>query len=131
MPKEIPGIGLVYTSGEIAALLEVSLFTVGRAFRDGRLPGRRFGRNVLFTGDALKSFLEGRPAPRRSEPVAPGKPPTMAEAEALGETRAIQEAMRRAGNNRTEAARLLKMHRGTLQRKLKELGLVFPKGKRQ
>ena len=130
MPKEIPGIGLVYTSGEIAGLLGVSLFTVGRAFRDGRLPGRRFGRSVLFTVDSLKGFLEGRPAPRRSEPVAAGKPPSMAEAKALSETHAIETAMKRAGNNRGEAARLLKWHRGTLQRKLKELGLTFPRGKR-
>lgn len=129
MPKEIGGL-VVFTAGEIAVSLGVSVYTIQRAFRDGRLPGRRLGRNVLFTGDALKGFLEGRPAPRRSEPTAPGKPPTMAEAEALGETRAIQEAMRRAGNNRMEAARLMKIHRGTIQRKIKELGLTFPRGKR-
>jgi two-component system response regulator AtoC len=40
------------------------------------------------------------------------------------EIEAIREALHRTGDNRTEAAKVLGISRRTLQRKLKELGLV-------
>ncbi|MCW0217779.1 MAG: sigma-54-dependent Fis family transcriptional regulator, partial [Prosthecobacter sp.] len=42
----------------------------------------------------------------------------------------IMEALERAGNNRSEAADLLNMSRRTLQRKLKEMGMVRKHRKR-
>ena len=47
------------------------------------------------------------------------------------EKQLIQEALGRTGNNRTEAADLLGISRRTLQRKLKEMGLVRPHTKRK
>ena len=40
------------------------------------------------------------------------------------EKQMIQEALNRCGNNRTEAAEILGISRRTLQRKLKEMGMV-------
>ncbi|MCB1227893.1 MAG: sigma-54-dependent Fis family transcriptional regulator, partial [Verrucomicrobiales bacterium] len=47
------------------------------------------------------------------------------------EKQLIQEALGRTGNNRTEAADLLGISRRTLQRKLKEMGLVRSHTKRK
>jgi DNA-binding NtrC family response regulator len=46
------------------------------------------------------------------------------------EKQLIMEALERAGNNRSEAAELLNMSRRSLQRKLKQMGMVRKHRKR-
>jgi excisionase family DNA binding protein len=77
MPKEMPGIGLVYELQEVAEQLGASKFTVLRHYRRGNMPGRKIGRRILFTGDAIKAFLEsGSPTRRGQGPQADQRPAT-------------------------------------------------------
>ncbi len=46
-----------YTVEEVAEQLGVSLATIRRAIRDGRLATYRFGRAVRITADDLEIFL--------------------------------------------------------------------------
>lgn len=134
MPKELPGIGLVYELQEVAALLDVSIYTVQRDFRRGQLPGRKFGRRVLFTGAAIKGFLEsGRPARRGSkgQPEQQGQAdqrpaPSTREQKDLIEKNRIIDAMKLTGNYRKEAAKKMGFSVVTLQAKFKKYGLEFP-----
>jgi len=65
--------------------------------------------------DALASWAAGE--------LAAGREMLLDEAGALFERTMIEEAMKRAGGKRQEAARLLGWGRNTLSRKIKELGL--------
>jgi len=70
----------------------------------------------------------GHGAPRVAAPGPAGAPaanvlPQDLSLEAM-ERRFIEEALRRTGNNRTEAAELLGISRRTMQRKLAEMGLL-------
>lgn len=74
MPFELPGVGLVYDAGELAALLKVSTYTVDRHRRLGLLHGRQVGRRTLFTASEVAAYLAGSGEPTRRaaspEPVA-------------------------------------------------------------
>jgi excisionase family DNA binding protein len=134
MPKELPGIGLVYELQEVAALLDVSVYTVQRDYRRGQLPGRKFGRRVLFTGAAIKGFLEsGRPARRGSkgQPEQQGQAatrpaPSTREQKELIEKNRILDAMRLSGNYRKAAAKRLDISEVTLRARFKKYNLEFP-----
>jgi len=72
MPFELPGVGLVYDAGELAALLKVSTYTVDRHRRLGLLHGRQVGRRVLFTASEVAAYLSGSGEPtRRAASPAP------------------------------------------------------------
>ena len=65
-------------------------------------------------------------------PVAAGSaepPKTELDVHAM-EKQLILQALERSGNNRSEAAELLNMSRRTLQRKLKDMGMVRKHRKR-
>ncbi len=70
-----------------------------------------------------------------SQPGSAGTEPTTAAKAEFDvhemEKQLILEALERAGNNRSEAAELLNMSRRTLQRKLKEMGMVRKHRKRK
>jgi two-component system, NtrC family, response regulator AtoC len=69
--------------------------------------------------------LAGQPHPqdKRSEPPRLPAPSSDLDLQHM-EAQMIQEALTRSGNNRTEAAERLGISRRTLQRKLKEMGLI-------
>jgi PAS domain S-box-containing protein len=75
--------------------------------------GRTIGANDL-PGWFLDSFPPGKARPHGN----------LQEAEA----RAIRESLARHGGSRTEAARTLGIHRSTLHRKMRRLGIEFPPG---
>jgi excisionase family DNA binding protein len=52
-----PGAPTFYTVEEVAEQLGVSLATIRRAIRDGRLATHRFGRAVRIAADDLETFL--------------------------------------------------------------------------
>lgn len=54
MPLEAP----FYTPDELATLLKVSRRTVRRWIAEGKLPARRFGRQLRIPGKALEDFGE-------------------------------------------------------------------------
>lgn len=102
---------------------------------------RKIGPRHLpqFLRDDTLRDLRGGPAGRSSSSpaastaatssAAPSVDPALAaEPEELNlakmENRLIRRALQRAGDNRTEAAKLLGISRRTMQRKLKEMGLV-------
>lgn len=131
MPKEMPGIGLVYELQEVAAQLGASKYTVLRHYRRGNMPGRKVGRRILFTGDAIKAFLESGSPTRRGQgpqvdqrPATP--PPTTREQQDMIEQNRIKDAMRLAGNYREAAAKKLGISEVTLRKRFKYHGLVFP-----
>lgn len=137
MTKEIKGIGLVYGAQELADLFGVSIYTVLRDYRLGRLQGRKFGRQILFTADAVKAFLESGSPTRRGSKAADGQrspspgdnhraAPTLAEMNDQGERNRVLDAMKRAGNHRREAAQILGCSEVTLRNKFKKHGLTFP-----
>ncbi len=66
-------------------------------------------------------FRGGAPAP--SAPASAG---TLASIARAAEAQAIREAVRRCGGSRLAAARELGLHKSTLFRKIRELGLVLP-----
>jgi len=51
--------GAVYTLQEVCRILRISEATARRWIRDGRLPGRRIGRNYRFLGRDLLDVLDG------------------------------------------------------------------------
>jgi transcriptional regulator with GAF, ATPase, and Fis domain len=125
----------VYEGAEVAAMLEVSIYTIMRDYRLGQLAGRKVGRRILFTADSIKAFLEsGRPARRKKSEalveVEHRLPPTSREQEELLEKNRIIEAMRRAGNLRERAAKILGISSVTLRAKFKKYGLEYAKNKR-
>lgn len=134
MPKDLPGIGLVYEQQEVADLFGVSIYTVQRDYRLGRLPGRKFGRQVLYTADAIKGFLESGSAPRRGSKGQPAvqaqvdhRPaPSTREQQELIQKNRITDAMRLSGNYRKPAAKRLDISEVTLRAWIKKLGLEFP-----
>jgi excisionase family DNA binding protein len=131
MPKEMPGIGLVYELQEVAEQLGASKFTVLRHYRRGNMPGRKIGRRILFTGDAIKAFLEsGSPTRRGQGPQADQRPatppPTTREQGDMIERNRIMDAMRLAGNYREAAAKKLGYSAVTLRKNIKRFGLQFP-----
>jgi len=136
MPKELAGIGLVYTGQEVANMFGVSIYTVLRDYRLGRLAGRHFGRQIFFTGDSIKAFLEsGRPARRHDrgqagqEQAGHRLPPTTREQDELLEKNRIIDIMRITGNHRKEAAKRMGFSEVTLRAKFKKYGLDFPSNK--
>ncbi|MFA5727223.1 MAG: helix-turn-helix domain-containing protein [Saccharofermentanaceae bacterium] len=141
MPKELPGIGLVYDGQEIAALFGVSIYTIMRDYRLGRLAGRKFGRQILFTGDSIKAFLEsGRPARRggKDQPADQGGDvrrgnhkgqPTGRELQEMTERNRVIYAMKQAGNHRRAAAKIMGCSEPTLRARFKKYGLEFPQNK--
>jgi transcriptional regulator with GAF, ATPase, and Fis domain len=132
MPKDIKGIGLVFGAEELADEFGVSKYTVMRDYRLGKLMGRKFGRQILFTADAVKAFLEsGSPSRRTAVQIqafqGPAKDaPTNRELQDMTERNRVIEAMKRARNHRREAARLLRCSEVTLRAKFKRFGLTFP-----
>lgn len=70
----------------------------------------------------------GHGAPRVTSPGPAGTPPVNQLPQDLSleamERRFIEEALKRTGNNRTEAAELLGISRRTMQRKLAEMGML-------
>ena len=58
MPKEIEGI-VIYNLEELRDILEVSVITLGKYIRSGKLKGRKIGRRWYVSRDNLKRFLEG------------------------------------------------------------------------
>ena len=58
--------GAVYTLQEVCRLLRISEATARRWIKDGRLPGRRIGRDYRFLGRDLLDALEGVPGALRS-----------------------------------------------------------------
>jgi hypothetical protein len=137
MPKEIKGIGLVYRAEELAEEFGVSVYTVQRDYRLGKLLGRKFGRQILFTADSVKAFLESGSPTRRGggsmvqiqafqDQGIPKEGPTGRELQDQAERNRVIEAMKRARNHRREAARLLGFSEVTLRAKFKRYGLQFP-----
>ena len=138
MPKNIPGIGSVFTVREIMKSLDVSESTVLRRYRDGSLKGQRFGKNIYFTDASLKDFLEGRtdriPLVHNQREQAPDNEPmplfkggpTSKELEDQHEKRQIEIAMEQAGGYRQKAAEMLGISRVTLGKRLKKYGLKYP-----
>jgi excisionase family DNA binding protein len=132
MPKDLPGIGAIYDLDEVAERLAVSKYTVLRDYRNGRLAGRKFGRRILFTGDAIKSFLEsGAPTRRGSkgqqaDPSTPRPGFTSREQAEIQERHRIEDAMRITGNHREAAAKKLGYSAVTLRKKFKKYGMQFP-----
>jgi len=59
MPKNISGVGRVYSTKEISEKLNVSKYTILRYYRSGKLQGRKFGRTIFFLDSVLKEFLQG------------------------------------------------------------------------
>lgn len=72
----------VYTTKEVAELLRVSMPTIKRMLKDGRLPSTRIGRQHRFLGKDLLDILTNRedlrkdavPAPIAQAPVAQPAP---------------------------------------------------------
>jgi excisionase family DNA binding protein len=134
MSKELLGVGLVYELQEVADTLGVSKYTVLRDYRRGQLPGRKFGRRILFTGAAIKIFLEsGAPTRRGSkrqgdvpDQADHREPPTTREQADLIERNNIMDAMRLAGNLRRVAAKKLGISEVTLRKRFKKHNLAFP-----
>jgi DNA-binding NtrC family response regulator len=56
----------------------------------------------------------------------PAGPVTLQDARLQMEAQAIQAALERTGFNRLEAARILGMHKATLFRKIRQLGISLP-----
>ena len=141
MPKNIPGIGSVFTVREIMKSLDVSESTVLRRYRDGSLKGQRFGKNIYFTDASLKDFLEGRTEradqvinQKREAPDNEPMPlfnsgPTSKELEEQHEKRQIELAMEQSGGHRQKAAEMLGISRVTLGKRLKKYGLRYPENR--
>ena len=134
MPKDIKGIGLVYRAEELADEFGVSVYTVQRDYRLGKLMGRKFGRQILFTADAVKSFLESG-SPSRRTPVqvqafqdqgVTRPAPSARELQDLTEKNRVLDAMRLSGNYRKAAAKRLDISEVTLRARFKKYGLEFP-----
>ncbi len=47
---------MFYTRNEAAALLSLSVVTIDRLVKSGKLPCRKLGKKVLFTPVALEAF---------------------------------------------------------------------------
>jgi len=137
MPKEIPGIGTIYSVSDVMHYLEVSKDTVLRYHRSGKLPGRKFGRSVYFLDTVLKQFLGGRYTDQKKKNT-PKKENQETRIEFTGETIARQlkesdkekqeiiDAMKAAKNYRAPAAKILGISRATLNIRTKKYNLAFP-----
>ncbi len=73
-------------------------------------------------------FIEPRHLPRElaARPLPLHPPTDIASARSDAETRAILDALARSNNSRVAAARALGMHKSTLFRKVKALGITLP-----
>lgn len=60
----------VYTTKEVAEILKISLPTIKRMLKDGRLPSARIGRQHRFLGKYLLEIMRSRRGPDRAD-VAP------------------------------------------------------------
>jgi DNA-binding NtrC family response regulator len=78
------------------------------------------GGEIIDTADLPPGLGE---APQAREPLPSGPPPSLKEAVAALERRMILEALERAGNNRSEAARQLGIARAQLYLKMEEYGV--------
>lgn len=138
MPKELPGIGLVYDLSEISSLFSVHESTVMRYWRKGRLPGRKVGRGLYFTADAVKAFLEGsnlnkkhvehkekkttEPGEQKTKSPRPKSPERLKEE--ADQVSQILDAMKKTGNKQSAAAKLLNWPDRTFRERFRRFKLA-------
>lgn len=48
-----------YSAQEVAEMFQVSLRTIRRYLKAGKLEYKKFGRNTLISEETLKNFMEG------------------------------------------------------------------------
>lgn len=61
IPKPEPAVEpLLYTREEVARILRLSLRTIDKLTKDGKLPSVRLGRTVRFSKDDLLVFIQQR-----------------------------------------------------------------------
>ena len=62
-PKHIPHpLGTqIYTTARVAQALHLSVRTILRAIKSGKLPARRTGKQFLITRDAVRAYWAGLP----------------------------------------------------------------------
>ena len=51
----------IYTTAQVAQALHLSVRTILRAIKSGKLPARRTGKQFLITRDAVQAYWEGLP----------------------------------------------------------------------
>ena len=60
MPKVLNGIGRVFSIQEIADIFNVSVLTIRKYCREGKLNCQKIGKTMYVKESALDEFLEGR-----------------------------------------------------------------------
>jgi len=60
MPKVLNGIGRVFSIQEIADIFTVSVLTIRKYCREGKLNCQKIGKTMYVKESALDEFLEGR-----------------------------------------------------------------------
>jgi excisionase family DNA binding protein len=70
-PKQIPHpLGTeIYTTAQVAQALHLSVRTILRAIKSGKLPARRTGKHFLITRDAVRAYWEGLPQTATEPPL--------------------------------------------------------------
>jgi len=51
----------IYTTAQVAQALHLSVRTIRRAIKSGKLTARRTGKQFLITRDAVRAYWEGMP----------------------------------------------------------------------
>jgi excisionase family DNA binding protein len=51
----------IYTTAQVAQALHLSVRTILRAIKSGKLPARRTGKQFLITREAVQAYWEGLP----------------------------------------------------------------------
>jgi excisionase family DNA binding protein len=62
----------IYTTAQVAQALHLSMRTILRAIKSGKLPARRTGKQFLITREAVQAYWDGLPlaAPVHTAPNA-------------------------------------------------------------
>ena len=131
----------IYDKKEVADLLDVSVYSIMRYYRAGKLNGQRVGSTILFIGESIKEFLRPGAKNPKKKKLEPGfsaqveehnkriveDRQAQADAKAAVEIQEITEAMTANDFFREDAAKQLKISMVTLNKRMKKYGLSFPK----
>jgi len=135
MPKNVMGIGIVYDASELADVLGVAESTIIRYWKSGRLPGQKVGAFTYFTADALKNFLEGtnqnkkhiqhkgKPDPKESPKDVPREKSQERLALEAEQVEQMIDALKKTGNKKSDAAKLLGWADRTFRERFNRFGL--------
>jgi len=67
----------IYTTAQVAEALHLSVRTILRAIKSGKLTARRAGKQFLMTRDAVAAYWEGMPLAAPKPPAADASRPPL------------------------------------------------------